>query len=435
MEAKELKDYSINDIPTMILDNVDSVIVVDAKTDSFRALKRNGIFEQYVEETGSYHDLIVKLWFHIDETNGKVTEDYHVFIDSTGKFKGKYSRRIKIHLEDSEQPRIAQMTVYPIENNEQYLFLLDELNEEEVVQEVQTTKKISTIQNSYLFSMYIDLAQDTTSSINIAEISDNVVNSQLKYSDWRMMIVNMFMPEDQEQFLRRTDPEYLKKNFAPGKTASYDVMMRNLEGKFIWVKLTFSRAQTFVEDDYRFVFMVQDIDENSQETLITLKKYEELAIKDPLTTVYNHGEIETQMHNALVGVQKNNESASLMMVDLDHFKKVNDTYGHSVGDTTLKLFADILKEMAAANNSLAGRWGGEEFVVVCLGINGEKVFELAEKLRKDVEAYEFPQIGHITCSIGVTELKADDTFEGAFDRLDKAMYKSKHNGRNQVTSL
>ena len=321
MEAKELKDYSINDIPTMILDNVDSVIVVDAKTDSFRALKRNGIFEQYVEETGSYHDLIVKLWFHIDETNGKVTEDYHAFIDSTGKFKGKYSRRIKIHLEDSEQPRIAQMTVYPIENNEQYLFLLDELNEEEVVQEVQTTKKISTIQNSYLFSMYIDLAQDTTSSINIAEISDNVVNSQLKYSDWRMMIVNMFMPEDQEQFLRRTDPEYLKKNFAPGKTASYDVMMRNLEGKFIWVKLTFSRAQTFVEDDYRFVFMVQDIDENSQETLIALKKYEELAIKDPLTTVYNHGEIETQMHNALVGVQKNNESASLMMVDLDLFKK------------------------------------------------------------------------------------------------------------------
>ena len=91
--------------------------------------------------------------------------------------------------------------------------------------------------------------------------------------------------------------------------------------------------------------------------------------------------------------------------------------------------------MAAANNSLAGRWGGEDFVVVCLGINGEKVFELAEKLRKDVEAYEFPQIGHITCSIGVTELKADDTFEGAFDRLDKAMYKSKHNGRNQVTSL
>ena len=91
--------------------------------------------------------------------------------------------------------------------------------------------------------------------------------------------------------------------------------------------------------------------------------------------------------------------------------------------------------MAAANNSLAGRWGGEEFVVVCLGMNGNEVLEVAEKFRKDVETYEFPEIGHITCSIGVTELKTDDTFDEAFDRLDKAMYKSKHNGRNQVTIL
>ena len=95
----------------------------------------------------------------------------------------------------------------------------------------------------------------------------------------------------------------------------------------------------------------------------------------------------------------------------------------------------MLKEMAAANNSLAGRWGGEEFVVVCLGMNGNEVLEVAEKFRKDVETYEFPEIGHITCSIGVTELKTDDTFDEAFDRLDKAMYKSKHNGRNQVTIL
>ena len=211
--------------------------------------------------------------------------------------------------------------------------------------------------------------------------------------------------------------------------------MRNLEGKYIWVKLIFSRAQTFVDDDYRFVFMVQDIDENSQETLSALKKYEEMAIKDPLTKVFNHGEIETQMHNALTGLQKNNEKASVMMVDLDLFKNVNDTYGHSTGDTTLKLFAGMLKEMAAANNSLAGRWGGEEFVVVCLGMNGNEVLETADKFRKDVEAYEFPEIGHITCSIGVTEIMKDDTFAEAFDRVDKALYASKQNGRNMVTRL
>ena len=435
MAAKELKDYSINDVPALILDNVDSVIVVDSKTDSYRALKRNGIFENYIEESGTYHDFIVKLWFHIDETNAEVTEDYHVFVDSTGKFTGKYSRRIKIHLEGSEKPSIAQMTVYPIENNEYYLFILDELNEEEVVQEVETTKKISTIQNSYLFSMYIDLAQDTTSSINITEISDNVVNSQLKYSEWRMMIVNMFTPEDQEQFLRRTDPEYLKKNFTPGRTSSYDCMMRNLEGNFIWVKLIFSRAQTFNEEDYRFVFMVQDINDTSTELLSTLQKYEEKAIKDPLTNVYNHGEIESQLNNALAFRQKGENDVSFMMIDLDHFKEVNDNYGHSAGDTTLKHFAGILREFSAREKLIAGRWGGEEFVIVCRNKDGDAVYALAEELRKQVEEYLFPEILHITCSIGVTEIRKDDTFAEAFDRVDKALYASKQNGRNMVTRL
>ena len=283
--------------------------------------------------------------------------------------------------------------------------------------------------------MYIDLVQDTTSSINVTEISDDVVNYNLKYSEWRMMIVNMFQPEDQEQFLHRTDPEYMKKNFAPGKTASYDCMMRNLEGNLIWVKLTFSRAQTNNDDDYRFVFLVQDINENSIETLSALKKYEELAITDPLTGVYNHGEIETQLHNALALRQKYDDPVSVMMLDLDHFKIINDTFGHSVGDTALKQCASIMKEIASDDNTSVGRWGGEEFVIVCYDKGAEAVSYLAEKIRKTVEEAEFPEIGNLTCSIGATELKEGDTFTDAFNRIDKAMYASKHNGRNMVTML
>lgn len=250
-----------------------------------------------------------------------------------------------------------------------------------------------------------------------------------------MMIVNMIWPEDQEQFLRRTDPEYLKKNFTPGRTSSYDCMMRNLEGKFIWVKLIFSRAQTYNEDDYRFVFMVQDINDNSLELISTLQKYEEKAIKDPLTGVYNHGEIETQFNNALTHCQKNDGSASVLMIDLDMFKQINDTYGHSIGDTTLKQFAGILMETAAEEKAMTGRWGGEEFVIVCRDKDAESARVMAENLRKKVEEYLFPEICHLTCSIGVTELKASDDFAEAFNRLDKAMYASKHDGRNKVTVL
>lgn len=435
MVEKKLTDYTIEDVSGLFLDTVDAVIVVDSTIDMYKAVVRKGIFESFLEETGSYHDLILDLWFHFNDSNEKVAGEYQIFADNTGVFKDKYSRRLKLYLEDESEPHLVQLTVYPFEKEAKYIFVLDEFKDNESLQESLTAKKINTIQSSYLFSMYIDLVADTTSSINVTEISDDVVNYNLKYSDWRMMIVNMIWPEDQEQFLRRTDPEYLKKNFTPGRTSSYDCMMRNLEGNFIWVKLIFSRAQTYNDDDYRFVFMVQDIHDTSMELLSTLQKYEEKAIKDPLTGVFNHGEVETQLNNALALRQKSEDPISVMILDLDKFKAVNDNYGHSAGDLTLKNFAKIMQDVATAEKAQVGRWGGEEFVIICRDKNADEASLLAENMRKRVEEYLFPDICHITCSIGVTELKPDDRFTEAFDRLDKAMYSSKQNGRNRVTVL
>ena len=435
MKEININDLTADGISELFLENVDAAIVVDSTIDQYKTLIRRGFFERFLSESGSYHDLILDLWFHFNDSNEKVSDDYQVFADNTGVFKKKYSRRLKLVPENEELAHLVQLTVYPLKEEGKYLFILDEFDDNESLQESLTTKKINTIQSSYLFSMYIDLVQDTTSSINVTEISDDVVNYNLKYSEWRMMIVNMIWPDDQEQFLRRTDPEYLKKNFPSGRTSSYDCMMQNLEGKYIWVKLIFSRAQSYSEDDYRFVIMVQDINENSMEILSTLKKYEAMAITDPLTGVFNHGEIENQFHNAVTICQKNKEPVSIMMLDLDMFKKVNDTYGHSVGDMTLKHFAKILKDLALEEKASVGRWGGEEFVLVCYEKKADAAMAMAEKIRSSVEAYEFPEIGHITCSVGVTELKTDDDFSKAFNRIDKAMYDSKHNGRNTVTLL
>ena len=435
MIGKSLYDYTVNDVSGLFYENVDAVVIVDPSIDAYKSVVRRGMFETFLKESGIYHDLILDLWFHFNESNEKVTGEYQIFADNTGVFKSKYSRRLKLVLEDEKKPHLVQLTVYPVENATKYIFILDEFDDNESLQESLTTKKINTIQNTYLFSMYIDLVADTTSSINVTEISDDVVNYNLKYSDWRMMIVNMIWPEDQEQFLRRTDPEYLKKNFTPGRTSSYDCMMRNLEGNFIWVKLIFSRAQTYNDDDYRFVFMVQDINDKSMELMSTLQKYEEKAIKDPLTGVLNHGEIETQLNNAIARRQSSDSPISFMMLDLDHFKQVNDNYGHAVGDVTLKHFAKLLMDSSAEDKALVGRWGGEEFVIICRDKNSEEASAMAESLRQKVEAYQFPDIYHITCSIGVTELKAEDEFKEAFNRLDKAMYASKHNGRNKVTLL
>ncbi|MBO4523776.1 MAG: GGDEF domain-containing protein, partial [Ruminococcus sp.] len=276
---------------------------------------------------------------------------------------------------------------------------------------------------------------DTTSSISVTEISDEVMQQEIKYSEWRTMIINMIWPDDQALFLERTDPEYLKKNLAPGRTTSFDCLMMNLEGKYIWVKLIFSRSETSNEDDFRFVFMVQNIHENSIELLETMKKYEQLASRDSLTNVFNHGRMETEIRNALKEKRTKNRDVSLMILDIDFFKHVNDKFGHSTGDVTLVQFAKIISDYIHDLNAVLGRWGGEEFVVVCYDTGSEKAYALAEGLRRIISDEPFGKIGQITCSIGVTTINADDSFDDAFNRMDRALYNAKSSGRNCVKSV
>lgn len=211
--------------------------------------------------------------------------------------------------------------------------------------------------------------------------------------------------------------------------------MMNLEGKYIWVKLIFSRVQTSNEDDFRFVFMVQNIHENTVELQNELKKYEELASKDTLTNIYNHGRMETEIINALNYEKKKNQVVSAMILDIDYFKSVNDTYGHAVGDNTLKFFAGILTDQLKDKKAAAGRWGGEEFVIICYDQNEAAAKDLAAQLHRAVNEANFPSVGKITCSIGLTQLENEDTPESAFERMDRALYQAKSDGRNCVRVL
>ena len=423
--AKEAEDY--------IKSNLDAVLFVDAKSDTYKTLLKRGMFTDFIDDTGSYNALIEKLWFHLSDSRDKITDDYKVFIPTYGRFSGKYSRRLKIV--ENDIPYAIQMTIYPIDEN-YYFILLDELDNSEYMKDFFTSEKVTTIQNTYLFSMYVDLFKDSTSSISITEVSDETVHSSVKYSEWRHMIVNMIWPDDQELFMERTDPEYLKKNIMPGRTSSFDCLMQNLEGKFIWVKLIFSRAETNnSEEDFRYVFMVQDIHENSVQLMSTLKKYEELASKDALTDVFNHGRIETEIFNAIEIVARTDRSVSIMMFDIDYFKNVNDKYGHAVGDMTLKHFAYLLSDYFKNINAVVGRWGGDEFVAVCYDADRNVTLGYAEDIRERIAGEEFKVAGNVTCSSGITQIKKDDDLGSAFDRMDKALYKAKSDGRNCVREL
>jgi diguanylate cyclase (GGDEF)-like protein len=121
----------------------------------------------------------------------------------------------------------------------------------------------------------------------------------------------------------------------------------------------------------------------------------------------------------------------LGVIDIDHFKAVNDNHGHLIGDEVLLLLARLMRSSFRFNDQLF-RFGGEEFLVMMRCSDASCATLALERLRCNVEAFAFPRVGHITVSIGFTEVRSNDTPAGAFERADKAVYHAKAYGRNQV---
>lgn len=157
-----------------------------------------------------------------------------------------------------------------------------------------------------------------------------------------------------------------------------------------------------------------------------------LSITDKLTQLYNRAKLdevlaEETKHAKLYAMTP----LSIILTDIDHFKHVNDTYGHQAGDRTLVQFAKILKENIR-NSDVVGRWGGEEFLIICLHTDSAGAKYLAEKIRKILSNSCIENIGTITASFGVAGFLFGDDSDSLLGRADQALYEAKNSGRNRV---
>ena len=145
------------------------------------------------------------------------------------------------------------------------------------------------------------------------------------------------------------------------------------------------------------------------------KKLKELVITDKLTNLYNRRKIENLIQAEINRSQRFQSNFALVLLDIDHFKEVNDTYGHQVGDIVLIEFSNILKETLRKTDFI-GRFGGEEFMIICPEINENKIFNVIESLRLKIANSSFEKVGHKTASFGITSFKKDDTLETIIKR-------------------
>lgn len=157
--------------------------------------------------------------------------------------------------------------------------------------------------------------------------------------------------------------------------------------------------------------------------------YEKLAYFDSLTNIGNRRKLMLDLEKEIAKTQRYKTSLSILIFDIDHFKKVNDSYGHNMGDEVLTSVAAKASKLVRATDSL-GRWGGEEFLCILPNTKVDLAYELAERLREEIAELEIKEGPKVTASFGIAPLLQTDTIDSFIHRADDALYKAKKSGRN-----
>ena len=173
------------------------------------------------------------------------------------------------------------------------------------------------------------------------------------------------------------------------------------------------------------------IDERTAQLNEAYEKMEKIAITDTLTTIYNRYFFNDALQNEINRANRYNSFFSLLMLDIDHFKQVNDVYGHDMGDQVLVKVVEVASSCLRGSDIFA-RIGGEEFMIILPQTTLESSIDIGERLRVSIEEYTFDSIGEITISLGLVSYRRDETFEEILKRVDIALYKAKDTGRNQL---
>ena len=159
-----------------------------------------------------------------------------------------------------------------------------------------------------------------------------------------------------------------------------------------------------------------------------------LSSTDKLTGLCNRYKLDEILRYEILQAKRYHKELSVIFFDIDYFKRINDGYGHTVGDTVLKEIANLCKTLVRDTDTL-GRWGGEEFLVVCPKTSLECAITVAERIRMAMESNSFVADLTVTASFGVGEFEPSMEFDDLIKRVDGAMYEAKRNGRNRVLSV
>lgn len=222
-------------------------------------------------------------------------------------------------------------------------------------------------------------------------------------------------------------------------TSAYEVEYRILakNGEYLWY---YDRGVVVKRDDNGkalvlsgIVFDITATKKLEEKLKVSNLKLEKLSTTDELTGAYNRRFIMEKFNDEIEKYKRNQRTFSAIMLDIDHFKVVNDKYGHALGDKVLQEISKLIIERIRSIDFFC-RWGGEEFVILLPDTSKFNAVSLAEDLRKSLSKLSIDIVGNVTASFGVAAYTSADNLEIFLSKIDDLMYKAKEQGRNCVTS-
>jgi diguanylate cyclase (GGDEF)-like protein len=301
--------------------------------------------------------------------------------------------------------------------------------------------------NGYYINISIEYCDSKTAIVLLHNVTETTISQQslLQYSNESTLIYNTLTKVINNQnsmvFVANTNNiEFANKQFLDYFNISsldsieqnnidlyklYDDSLQNY--KDLYDALQNNENYIKINND-SFIIRTSMIEDTH--ILFTLTNINDISFKlnlDPLTGIYR----KNYLNEIGEKILRNKEKFALVVLDLDDFKKINDTYGHQVGDKVLKEFVNIVKKQIRKDDVFA-RWGGEEFLLLMRSTTPNDVEHRVESIREHIEKYIFNEVKHITCSFGIACSKDGDDMDSILYRADKALYEAKASGKNKV---
>jgi len=304
--------------------------------------------------------------------------------------------------------------------DETMLALLNTLSEHIIALEKRQHKVSSFIED--VFSKFVNLQAELTTNFSnsIDFVEEDLALDQKLLGDAED-IHQVLKSEDSIDFLR-TKMLASFSNFVD----TFGSKTENKKGRIETINKEYSTVNTELEDYKKQVAVLQN----------DLNKYKTESITDHMTGLYNRKYMDMKMNEEIERFKRTGVPFCVVLIDIDHFKSINDNYGHLIGDQVLKHLSNLMKENIRKTD-FAFRYGGEEFMMMLTNVDVRNATHVSEQIRKKLEATNFSlkeKSFNVTASFGIALFDKNDTAESVIKRADERLYKAKQTGRNKIIS-